>query len=68
MKQPWDWPSEEHDLLFLQEKAGSPCITMKLQKISQLRTFSLADRDSQQLYTEPKQIQVSFLANKRPAY
>lgn len=32
-KQLWDWPSEEHDLLFLQEKAGSLCLTMKLQKI-----------------------------------
>lgn len=31
-KQHWDWPSEEHDLLFLQEKAGSLCITTKLQK------------------------------------
>lgn len=33
VKQPWDWISEEHDLLFLQEKAGSPCIAMKLQRI-----------------------------------
>lgn len=32
-KEPWDWPSEDCDLLFLQEKDGSLCVTTKLQKI-----------------------------------
>lgn len=37
-KQPWDWPSEEYDL-FLQEKAESPWLTMKLQKIKSAEDF-----------------------------